>query len=340
MTQRASTALLMLTFLFASPCVTAQPAAQPAAPAPPPPAPLPEFFESEEFIVAFAKEGDTAERLAQRFLGDPAKGWMIEEYNRTASFTKGQKVIVPKQPWNLSGVYPNGYQLVPVLTYHDIAPQARGRLRMAVKTLEEQMRYLKAQGYHVVSLADLLEHASLKRQLPRKTVVLSFDDGWKSFRPHVVPILKELGFAATLFIYTDFVGAGTALTWDDLRELAREGFDIQAHSKTHGDLRRKPGESETDYTGRLEAELLQPQALFRRHLGEAKPILAYPYGSHDEEILKRLRDAGYWAALDVRRQGNPSFTPLLTLHRAQVYADMTLEQFARNLTVFAEEVIR
>ena len=114
MTQRPSTALLMLTLLLVSPCATAQPAAQPAAPAPPPPAPLPEFFESEEFIVAFAKEGDTAERLAQRFLGDPAKGWMIEEYNRTASFTKGQKVIVPKQPWNLSGVYPNGYQLVPV----------------------------------------------------------------------------------------------------------------------------------------------------------------------------------------------------------------------------------
>lgn len=340
MTQRASTVLMMLAFLLVSPCATAQPAAQPAAPAPPPPAPLPEFFESEEFIVTFAKEGDTAERLAQRILGDPAKAWTIEEYNRTASFAKGQKVIVPKQPWNLSGVYPNGYQLVPVLCYHDILPQGRGRLRMAVKTFEEQMRYLKAQGYHVVSLADLLEHASLKRQLPRKTVVLSFDDGWKSFRQYAVPILKELGFAATLFIYTDFVGAGTALTWDDLRELAREGFDIQAHSKTHGDLRRRPGESEADYTRRLEAELLQPQALFRRHLGEAKPILAYPYGSHDEEILKRLRDAGYWAALDVRRQGNPSFTPLLTLHRAQVYADMTLEQFARNLTVFAEEVIR
>jgi peptidoglycan/xylan/chitin deacetylase (PgdA/CDA1 family) len=321
--------------LFLAVCATAQPKAET-----PPSAVLPEFFESDDLVVVIAREGDTPEQLAQRFLGDPGKAWILREFNETASFSPGQPVAVPKQPWNLSGVYPDGYQLVPVLCYHDIAAEGRGRLRMAVKTFEEQMRYLKAQGYHVVSLAGLLEFASLKRQLPRKTVVLSFDDGWKSFRQYAAPLLKELGFAATLFIYTDFVGARTALTWDELRELAREGFDIQAHSKTHGDLRRKPGESEDDYTRRLDAELLQPQALFRRHLGEAKPILAYPYGSHDDEIIKRLRDAGYWAALDVRRQGNPAFTPLLTLHRAQIYADMTLEQFARNLTVFAEEAIR
>jgi peptidoglycan/xylan/chitin deacetylase (PgdA/CDA1 family) len=316
-------------------CATAQPKTEvAAAPA------LPEFFESEEFVVVLAREGDTPDRLAQRFLGDPGKAWIVEEFNEIATLSPGQPVAIPKQSWNLSGVYPNGYQLVPVLCYHDIAPQASGRLRMAVKTFEEQMRYLKAQGYHVVSLAGLLEFASLKRQLPRKTVVLSFDDGWKSFRQYAAPILKELGFAATLFIYTDFIGARIAMTWDDLRDLAREGFDIQTHSKTHGDLKRKAGESEDEYTRRMDAELLQPQALFRRHLGEAKPILAYPYGSHDDEILKRLRDAGYSAALDVRRQGNPSFTPLLTLHRAQIYADMTIEQFARNLTVFAEEAIR
>jgi peptidoglycan/xylan/chitin deacetylase (PgdA/CDA1 family) len=332
-------AAMVLPLLLAAPGATARAQSAQGAPLPSPRS-LPEFFESEEFVVTFAREGDTAERLAQRFLGDPAKAWTVEEFNQTATFAPGQKVVIPKQPWNLPGIYPDGYQLVPVLCYHDIAPEARGRLRMSVRTFEGQMRYLKAQGYTVVSLAGLLEFAALRRQLPRKTVVLTFDDGWKSFRQHAVPILRELGFPATLFIYTDFIGGGAALTWDDLRELAREGFDIQAHSKTHGDLRRKPGEPDAEYLRRLDSELLQPQVLFRRHLGEAKPILAYPYGSHDEEIEKRLREAGYWAALDVRRQGNPAFTPLLGLHRAQIYAEMTLEQFARNLTVFAEETIR
>jgi hypothetical protein len=69
-------------------------------------------------------------------------------------------------------------------------------------------------------------------------------------------------------------------------------------------------------------------------------MLAYPYGSHDDEVVKRVRDAGYVAALDVRRQGNPSFTPPLTIHRAQIYSEMSMEDFVRNLTVFSEETIR
>ena len=75
--------------------------------------------------------------------------------------------------------------------------------------------------------------------MPKKTVVLTFDDGYRSFRDFAYPVLKELRFTATLFVYTDYVGAGrNALSWDDLKALAAEGFDVQAHSKSHGDLRR------------------------------------------------------------------------------------------------------
>ena len=205
---------------------------------------------------------------------------------------------------------------------------------------EEQMRYLKREGYHVITLKRFLEFAALRQQLPRKTVVLTFDDGWKSFKEHAYPILKELGFPATLFIYTDFVGARIALSWSEIKDLAQEGFDIEAHSKTHDDMRRKPAESEEDYTRRMQAELVQPLALFQQRVGQLPKILAYPYGSHDEGLVRRVREAGYVAALDVRRQGNPSFTPPLTIHRAQIYSEMSLEDFARNLTVFSEEAIR
>ena len=70
------------------------------------------------------------------------------------------------------------------------------------------MRYLKSQGYRVVSIKEFVEFASLKRQLPKKSLVLSFDDGYKSFLQYAYPILKELGFTATLFVYTDYIGAG------------------------------------------------------------------------------------------------------------------------------------
>jgi len=304
------------------------------------PGPLPEVFESEDFVVTFAKTGDTTEGLAAKFLGGATKAWMIEDYNGTATFSPGQEVIIPKRPWNPSGVEATGYQLVPILVYHNIAPQARGRLVLGAKAFEDQMRYLKAEGYRVASLKEFLEFNALKRQLPRKTVILTFDDGWKSFREYAYPVLKELGFNATLFIYTDFVGTRSALSWDELRQLAREGFDIQAHSKTHNDLRRKPGESSDEYARRMQAELAQPLALFRRHLGQSSQVLAYPYGSYDDEVLKRVKEAGYAAALDVRRQGNPSFGLPLTLHRSQIYSEMSLQDFAKNLNVFNQEVVK
>jgi peptidoglycan/xylan/chitin deacetylase (PgdA/CDA1 family) len=211
---------------------------------------------------------------------------------------------------------------------------------MAASAFEEQMRYLKREGYHVITLRQFLEFTALRRQVPRKTVVLTFDDGWKSFKEHAYPILKELGFPATLFIYTDFIGARIALSWQELKDLAQEGFDIQAHSKSHDDMRRKPTESEEDYNRRMQAEIVQPLAVFQQRVGQPPRILAYPYGAHDDGVVKRVREAGYVAALDVRRQGNPSFTPPLTIHRAQIYSEMNMEDFIRNLTVFSEETIR
>jgi peptidoglycan/xylan/chitin deacetylase (PgdA/CDA1 family) len=322
------------------PAGTTRPAAPPAAVRPAPVEPLPEFFESEDFVVVLAKSGDTTESLARRYLGDPAKAWLIEDYNQTATFTLGREVVIPKRPWNPSGVESRGYQLVPILCYHNIGVQTKGRLLMAASAFEEQMRYLKREGYHVITLKQFLEYTALRQQLPRKTVVLTFDDGWKSFKEFAYPLLKELGFPATLFIYTDFIGARIALSWPELKDLAQEGFDIEAHSKTHEDMRKKPSESEEDYNKRMQAELVTPLATFQQRIGQSPKIIAYPYGSHDDGVVKRTRDAGYIAALDVRRQGNPSFTPVLTIHRAQIYSEMTLDDFVRNLTTFSEEAIR
>ena len=166
----------------ASPAAAARPAPStaPARPMPAPPVePLPEAFESDDFVVVLAKAGDTAESLARRYLGDPAKAWLVEDYNGTAAFTQGREVVIPKRPWNPSGVEARGYQLVPILCYHNLGPQTRGRLLMSASAFEEQMRYLKREGYHVITLKQFLEFASLRQQLPRKTVVLTFDDGWK-----------------------------------------------------------------------------------------------------------------------------------------------------------------
>ncbi len=325
-----------------------RPPARAAAPAAvPPPAPvrpvevLPEAFESDDFVVTWAQPGDTAASLARRYLGDARLAWMIEDYAGTAELVPSQEVVIPKRPWNLAGVEPEGYQLVPVLVYHNLAERPRGRMVMAASSFEQQMRYLKAHGYRVISLTEVVEWMQLGRQLPRRAVVLTFDDGYRAFRQHAYPVLRELGFAATLFVYTDYVGAGrNAMSWDDLRQLVAEGFDVQAHSKSHGDLKRAPGEAEAQHLRRLHQELVEPLETFQRQLGRGSRILAYPYGSWDEEVVARAREAGYIAGFSVRRQGNASFVRPLAAHRSQIYGDMSLEDFARNLNVFQQEPLR
>ncbi|HUF92949.1 MAG TPA: polysaccharide deacetylase family protein [Candidatus Limnocylindria bacterium] len=338
--------------LWLGACATAGPAPETGPPAPPPsapartaareaPAPVPETFESEDFFVTTARTGDTPADIAGRLLGDPGKAWMIEDFNGTATITTGQEVIVPKRPWNPSGVESTGYQLVPVLTYHDIGPQAKGRLVIGVKSFEEQMRYLKEQGYRVISLSQFHEFLSLKRQLPRRSVVVTFDDGYKSFLRYAYPVLKELGFTATLFVYTDYVGAGrNALSWDDLATLAAEGFQVEGHSKTHSDLRRRQGESEADHSRRMRAEMEGPQKLFEQRLGRPARFLAYPYGAADDDVVQRTREHGFVGGLTVFREGNASFAPLFRIRRSQIYSEMTLDDFVKNLNTFAAEPIR
>jgi peptidoglycan/xylan/chitin deacetylase (PgdA/CDA1 family) len=299
--------------------------------------------ESDDFIVVVStRDGERAEALARTHLGDPAKAWMIEDFNGGAhAFKAGQRVVVPKRPWNPAGVEPTGYQLVPILVYHNLGPHSKGRLVLGADAFAEQMRYLKREGYRVVSLADFVEWLRLKRQLPKKSVVLTFDDGYQSFRAYAYPVLKKLGFPATLFVYTDYVGASrNALSWDELKSLAAEGFDVQAHSKTHGDLRRGSGENDAQYARRMQTELGEPPRLFQRQLGRAVQFLAYPYGRFDDDLLARVREQGYAAAFTVRRESNPSFVRPLQISRSQVYSEMTLEQFAKNLNLFHQENLR
>ena len=300
-----------------------------------------ETFESEDFIVTLAKPGDTTQSLAARFLGAADKSWMIEEYNEVSTLSPGQQVIIPRHFWNLSGVDPSGYQLVPILVYHNLGPQSKGRLVLGVKSFEEQMRYLKSQGYRVVSLKEFLQFTSLKEQLPRKSLVLTFDDGYRAFLQYAYPILKELGFTATLFVYTDYIGAGSnALSWADLKKLAEEGFDIEAHSKSHGNMRRTAGESTDEYAKRLAVELNLPKELFAKNLGYVPQILAYPYGSQDDVVVQKTKERGYVAAFTVRRQGNPSFVEPLRIHRSQIYSEMSFDDFIKNLNFYNAESLK
>jgi peptidoglycan/xylan/chitin deacetylase (PgdA/CDA1 family) len=299
-----------------------------------------DVFESRDFVVTMARPGDTPETLAARHLGDPKKKWMIEDYMGVRTFSDGQEIVIPKRDWNPVGVYPWGYQLVPVLVYHNISAQDKGKLSIAAKTFEAEIRQLHDEGFQAITLADFVAFTTGRRQLPRKSVLLTFDDGYKSFVQYARPTLKDYGFGATLFVYSDFIGAGSGLSWQDLRTLSEQGYDVQAHSKSHANLRRKEGESEAAYAKRIEAELAFPLTLFKKHLPRPVDALAYPYGEMDDELIPFVAKYGYTVAFTVRRQSNPAFVSVLKISRSQIYSDMTAKDFTKNLVVFHDEEVK
>jgi|GEM_PF-654856 len=286
-------------------------------------------------VTVVAEAADTSAALAQRYLGDAAKAWMIEDANAPGGVAPGRRVVVPLKPWNLSGVAPDGEQVVPILVYHNLAKKAGGRLVLAAPDFERQMRYLKRDGFRVVSLRDFVAWTRLERQLPSRAVVLTFDDGYRSFKTYAYPILKELGFTATLFVPTGFVGAGrAALTWDELKSMSAEGFDVEAHSYSHEYLTRNPKETDAQYERRLAREIDAPREDFEVRLGTAPSYIAYPYGNADEAVLDRVRAQGYVAGFTVKRLSSPSFVAPFLIPRRQVYSEMSLSDFAKNLETF------
>jgi len=209
---------------------------------------------------------------------------------------------------------------------------------LAASKFAEQMRLLKTGGYRVVSLRDFTAWTRLQKQLPRNAVVLTFDDGYRSFLTYAYPVLKEYGFTATLFVPSAFVGAGrAALTWDELKSLASEGFDVEAHSKVHDYLLRKAKESDAAYAKRMAAEIDEPRDAFALHLGSAPALIAYPYGSADDAVLAKVRGAGYAEGFTVKRLSSPSFVDPFLIPRRQVYSEMSLKDFEKNLETFHAE---
>jgi peptidoglycan/xylan/chitin deacetylase (PgdA/CDA1 family) len=179
-----------------------------------------------------------------------------------------------------------------------------------------------------VTLGELADFLEYKRGLPRKAVVLTIDDGYRSTYDIAFPLLKRYGFTATLFIYTDFVGSSSlAMTWDQIREMRAAGFEIGSHSLSHADLTiRRPEEEEAAFRRRITDEVVRSKAVLDRELQQDTRFFAYPYSRHDALVLG-LVGAHYRLGLTVEKGANPFFADPLRLKRTQVL-QADLGQFA------------
>jgi peptidoglycan/xylan/chitin deacetylase (PgdA/CDA1 family) len=299
-----------------------------------------QIFQSKDFVVLVTEKGDTSRSLARTFLGSEAKYWQIEEFNHVSKIKPGQTITIPLNNYNPVGVDSKGYQKVPVLCYHRFDDH-HVKLSVGAKKLREQMQYLKDNGYHVIRLRQLIGYLNREHGLPKKSVVITIDDGYRTTYETAFPILKEFNFPATVFLYTDFMGGRDALNWKQIKNMQASGLiDFQPHSKSHPNMSIKmPDETDEAYEARIQQEIKNPSSKIERILHAQLHTFAYPYGDTNDFVIDKLIENDYMLGVTVQPGGNGAFAYPYMLRRTMIFGDFTEADFAEALETY-EQVAR
>ena len=201
------------------------------------------------------------------------------------------------------------YRYPRILMYHMIRDAVPGKkfnsLRVSPEAFEAQIRYLHEKGWHSYTMSEAIVQ---KESLPAKSVVITFDDGYRDNLINALPILKKYAFKATIYLVNDRhnrdwsgyrkaknEGAGLKdepkLSDDEVRELLESGLiEIGAHTLTHANLKNlDKAQSEREICGSKE----EIEKLFNT----ACQTFAYPFGLYDPKDKNIVEKCGYSSAV-------------------------------------------
>ncbi|MFK7976046.1 MAG: polysaccharide deacetylase family protein [Halioglobus sp.] len=298
----------------------------------------------KHFALVKLHSGLSYEDIAEVFLGSRGQTWQIEEVNAPSRGKNGQIVAVPLKPLNPTSVYTDGYRTLPILCYHQFtaAAKASHQLELAASVFEQQLLHLIENEYEFLSFAQVEGILNRGQPIPEKAVVITVDDGYRSVYTVAWPILKRYQIPATLFIYTDFIGAPAALTWSQINEMKASGFiEIESHGKSHSSLSILPEDTnEEAYKARLNEEMLGTKRVFKKRLGEAPRFLSYPYGNSSVLAAQAAQTAAIELAATVTRGDNTTFADPYLLHRTMVYDSHSLADFKKMLRGYRKRNLR
>jgi len=297
-------------------------------------------FISEEYIVYRLEENETPTMLAEKYLSDKKKAWVIEDENKETPFKKWRRIVIPLKDQKKGGLSADGYQVVPILRYHRISKQCKTMLCMSKKAFEQQMKYLQDHKYRVITLRQLLGFLQYRNGLPERSVVITFDDGDRSFYKIAFPILKKHGYKAALFVHTDFIdNSKNALTWNQLRKLKAHGFEIGSHGLSNSDFTKKrEDEDDQAYIERIKDELVRSKKIIDKKLMQDTVYVAFPFGNYNQEIMHLSEKAGFKIGLSLKSGSNPFFADPLSLKRNRIMKK-DMKNFTFQLNTFNKFIL-
>ncbi|SEM20422.1 Polysaccharide deacetylase [Chryseobacterium taichungense] len=215
-----------------------------------------------------------------------------------------------------------------ILMYHQIAERSTEDLTVSVKNLEEQFKYISKKKYNPKFFNEL--HTPSKR-----SIIITFDDGYKNNEVYLPALLEKYKLKATIFIPTEFIQKGykdnEMMTFEDIRNLDRDYFEIALHSHSHQNFRNVSADF-------IENDLQKNMQILDNENIQYSKVIAYPYGKYPKKnpekaaVFSVLKQLGILYALRIGNKINyfPSQNPY-ELCRIDIKGKDTLIHFKLKL---------
>jgi len=253
-----------------------------------------------------------------------------------------------------------------VLLYHQIDPAPGGPYALPLRLFQEHLDTLLQRGYHVISPEDLTTFLEGKTAIPEKAVVITFDDGYRSFYRYAYPELKTRGIPAACFMITAWAGKKVGgleyLHWQEMREMQANKMSFYVHTDhshyaapttAQGSPKsilanriwlpeeNRP-ETEEEYRQRVVRDLSAARHLLELKLHRPVTQIAWPYGESSEQLVEIAQALGYRFCYTTRSamvtaKTNPLAIPRLSVGDAGTSGKDLLWQI--QLAAFKEKLL-
>ena len=207
---------------------------------------------------------------------------------------------------------------VPILMFHRIEPMPTSAssfkqgLFVSPETFEKQLAYLVKKNYKTLTSQEFYNLLSTGGNPSQKSIMLTFDDATYGQYVNGFPLLKKYGLTGIFYIPAN----KTSISYDQLRQMAREGMIIESHSATHIDL------VEENNPDRLYSEIVGSRYTLKAATGQPVITISYPGCVADSQVYEYVSQAGYLLGVSCGRSIDHHFSKRFSLSRVHVFDDM------------------
>lgn len=212
---------------------------------------------------------------------------------------------------------------MPIIMYHSILndPKLQNDYTISPKVFENDLKYFRENGYSTVTVSDLIEYVHTDKALPKKCVMITFDDGYYNNYYYAYPLLKKYEAKAVISPiasmtekYTDSgevsISYGS-LSINEITEMVNSGYvEIQNHSYDMHSLaprmgiEQKRGETFENYKTAISDDIIKAQDYFTKNIKATPNCFVYPFGAKSSSTSKIIKELGFLCTLTCTEEPN------------------------------------